>query len=310
MSSLHINGMFGLGDNIMQRAFVAAACEAFDRVFLTTTWPEITQGLATRAGEPVRPVWKSTILRTQRKNAEAWSGGWYKPPGGAHTAAISYGHDMIAKHGSIIRAMEAQAPWSIGKRLSWTMPRPARPRDVAKRYAVVRPVTLRTEWNSRARGPDPRYIQHAIHELKDRGFQVITVADMAPGLEEFVGPEPTGQDMAQHRGEGGIDRLLELVAHADVCVGGVGWIVPMAIAFGRPLFMVGGGMGGHNGPDVITDSRMDLTNFAHALPNNYCRCTNQGHDCPKAIADFEWKLGNWLDCVEGRALRAEMGWRN
>jgi hypothetical protein len=195
--------------------------------------------------------------------------------------------------------MEARAPWSTGVQLSWDMPPPARPPGLPARYAVVRPVTVRKEWNGQARNPSPVYVQEAINILRQRGFYVITVADIEPGQEDFVGPAPTGQHEMRHAGIGGLDRLLELVAHADICVGGVGFLLPMAIAYRRPVFMIGGGLGAHNAREIVTDPRMDLSRLGWATPNQYCRsCGDQRHDCPKHISGFDVKFDRWVRQIE------------
>lgn len=60
---LFIRGMYGLGDNIMQRPFVRAAAEREGQVFLQTPWPELYADLP-----KVKPVRSMTRLRTQQKN--------------------------------------------------------------------------------------------------------------------------------------------------------------------------------------------------------------------------------------------------
>ena len=72
---------------------------------------------------------------------------------------------------------------------------------------------------------------------------------------------------------------------ADIVIGGVGWIVPAALALKVRTFVVLGGHGGHNSPEKITDPRLDLSRIGFARPEKFCQCTNMRHSCEKTIAD-------------------------
>lgn len=68
----------------------------------------------------------------------------------------------------------------------------------------------------------------------------------------------------------------------------------MAIAYGMPLFVVAGGREGHNAPEILTCSEMDLRRVRWAIPDNYCRCNRVNHDCDRRISNFDEKLNEWL----------------
>ncbi|RTO96217.1 hypothetical protein [Enterobacter hormaechei] len=276
---LLINGMYGLGDNIYQRAFV----RHLPGSWLVTPWPEVYQGL------DVHFVRSDTQLRTQRKNEHNTDVGYEQPPEGAHTLRIGYGASALAQ-GSIITAMRRQ--------FGITHPRFDLP-DYGKTpvltdrpIALVRPVTARREWLNQARNPEPDYIAQAARILR-RHFFVVSVADLADGEEWLVG-EPPEADLRLHHGELDITGLLSLTQQAAVAVGGVGWVVPAAISYGTPLYVVQGGCGAHNAPHVITDPAMNLRRVGWARPDNYCMCNKMVHGCSKRISNFEQNFTRWL----------------
>lgn len=57
----------------------------------------------------------------------------------------------------------------------------------------------------------------------------------------------------------------------------------------------GGGNGGYNHPDKITDSMMDLSKITFEYPDNYCMCTDMRHKCNKQISNFNDKFKAYLD---------------
>lgn len=265
----HVLGMHGLGDNIFQRAFVRSLIER-RTVYLSTSWPEIYEDL------PVRFVKRETALRTQAKNVrrqdpERWVGA---PLNGTQLLRIGYGHATLAT-GSIVSTMQK----CFGAEpKDWDLP--AFPRMVRdKPIALVRPVTARKEWMNTARNPLPEYVAAVADDLM-QDYHVISVADLVGGLEWLDGAAPPAHER-YHRGELDVRALLGLVQSAAVVVGGVGWIVPAAIAAGVPLFCILGGHGVHNAPSKITDQRMDLTRVDFAHPDRFCMCSDMRHACDK-----------------------------
>ena len=156
--------------------------------------------------------------------------------------------------------------------------------------AVIRPVTVRREWQNDARSPLPEYIAYVAGELVRRGFAVVVVAHLRSPDEYLVGDLPP-HNAAFVNGEFDVRQLLALVRDADVVVGGVGWLVPAALALRTKAFIVLGGCGEQNAPEVITDPRMDLSRIGFAIPERFCRCCLMEHDCEKTIPDLssQWE---------------------
>ena len=286
--TLLIESMKGLGDNIFQRPFVRAAATR-EPVYITTPWPEMYTDLP-----GVHFVRQPTTLRTQAKNiARQPAARWEPPPRQATAVRFRYTPADLARQ-SIIASLERTLPLQ-GAPFVFDLP-PSTSRHVgAKPYAIVRPVTVRKEWASASRGPKHQYLQSAINLLLARGLEVVTIADVDGVNETFDGPPPRGQTRSFHAGQLGLLDLIHMVRNARVIVAGVGFIVPMTIAAGVPLYIVFGGRGGHNAPHVITDPRMDMSRVGTAIPDRFCMCTDARHACDKRITGFSEKFNAWLE---------------
>lgn len=271
-----VNGMHGLGDNIYQRAFIR---EIAERVYLRTSWPQIYSDLPN-----VRPVKTNIRLRTQAKNvARQIDSVWHQAPA-LPVKRIKYNNASFKK-GSILDAM--RNCFGNVKPKVFDLPVFDGP-EIFKPYAVIRPVSVRMEWCNIARNPEPEYIYRAAEILKSRGFLIVSVADLQDDAELTDMLPPC--DLAYNHGELFFDQLIGLVRNASLVVGGVGWIVPAAIAAGVPLITILGGHGAHNAPEKITGPPMDLSKTRWIYPDNFCRCSNMLHLCDKEIHSFEYKF--------------------
>ncbi|MNO31430.1 hypothetical protein D3C76_214040 [compost metagenome] len=269
-----IHGMRGLGDCIYQRAFL----KALDRdVWLETPWPQLYADL------PVHCVKPATQLRTQVKNIRRQAD-WQSAPTGLRSVKVAYGREGIIP--GMARCFDA-APGAFD------LP-DFGPPPVEGRYVLVRPVTVRSEWRADTRNPLPEYIANAAAELRRRGWKVVSVADLEPSKEWALDPLPPA-DIRFHAGELPVEQLLALLQHADAVLGGIGWIVPASIAARVPAWIVCGGQGGFNHPDLITHPSMDLSRMTFVVPDSFCRCTLKQHTCDKRIADYDARFAAWAD---------------
>ena len=274
--------MHGMGDNIYQRAFVR---EIGERVYLHTSWPQLYRDLPN-----VFPVKPKTRLRTQLKNILVQpSEIWHQAPS-LPAKRIRYGNASF-KQGSILDAM--QKCFGVKPKI-FDLPEFDRP-VISEPYAVVRPVTVRSEWTNIARNPYPEYVCEASEILRAKGYRVVSVADLQDGAE--WAEQLPDFDEAYHSGELSFEQLMGLVQGASVVVGGVGWIVPATIAAGVALITILGGHGGHNAPEKITGASMDLSKAHWIYPDNFCRCSNMLHDCDKTITNFRQKFEDALNAV-------------
>ena len=269
--------MMGLGDNIYCRAFV----KNYPGAYLETPWPELFRDLDVKC---VRPT---TQLRTQAKNI-ARQTGWHARQFG-RTLTISYGQKPIIDGLRATFRCEPQA---------FDLP-DFGPSPVAGRYVVVRPVTVRPEWRADSRNPRPEYVAAAAAAARAAGYAVVSVADLEDGREWAVGELPPA-DLRFHAGELHVEQLMALCQHAAGLIGGIGWIVPAAIALRVPALVICGGQGGWNAPDRITDPIMELDHIEFVVPDNFCMCREKTHDCDKTITNFDERVAGWL-ALERRA---------
>src|SRR5699024_9964063 len=109
-------------------------------------------------------------------------------------------------------------------------------------YVLVRPVTVRAEGRAEARNPLPEYVAEAAAAARARGLSVVSVADLQPGAEWALDPLPEA-DVVLPAGELDTRQLLALAQNARALIGGIGWIIPAALAANVPAWIVCGGQG-------------------------------------------------------------------
>ncbi len=291
LPDLIVRGMQGLGDNIFQRPFIHTLSRHWT-VYLETSWPEFYADL------PINVVRSTTRLRTQAKNVNrarvAWSG-W--PPNCRHSKKISYVNALRGR-GSLVQGMEQTFGIRFEPQLFDLPTLPPSPIQTDKPIAFVRPATMRHEWLNESRNPKPEYIA-AITDALRLTHHIVVVADVQDGAEWFVGTPPKG-DTEYIRGQLPAMQMLALLASSDIIVGGVGFIIPAAIALKKWCFVILGGMGGHNAPHIVADVRLDSSRLGFAIPRDFCQCTNMRHQCNKEIPDLMQQFSSF------RARQASM----
>lgn len=283
-------GMQGLGDNVYQRAFIKSAVKS-SPVVLETPWPEIYEGIPN-----LRLVKPSTQLRTQAKNISRADASLWSNTIVNRMFRISYGNE------GILRGMRR----GFGVDCS-TFDLPDFESPIDGDYVVIRPVTVRKEWQAESRAPLPEYVAQCADVLIKRGIRVISVADLKEGEEWALDPLPKATER-YHKGEFDVKQLLGLVRKSKMVIGGVGWIVPVAIAYQTPAWIIFGGQGGYNAPEALWDeSRMNVRNLGYALPDSFCRCTSNLHTCNKRIRNHEQLFTRWLARFAALEPRVEDG---
>jgi len=267
-----IHGMLGLGDGLYQRAFIKQMPKP---LYLSTPWPILYSDIP--GVQFIRP---QTNLRTQAKNI-ARHADWVMPPGRQPTRQIRYGAE------GIIQGMTACFGIMPGE---FDLP-PLPPSPETVPYVVVRPATVRSEWRADTRNPDTAYIYTAAWLAIQRGYKVISVADLQDDAEWAVDHLPPA-DVQYHKGELPVEQLLALVKGAAAVIGGIGWLVPAALSAKVPAWIICGGQGGFNAPELICPTGSTIT---FAVPDNFCRCKLKQHNCDKRISDYDAKLAQWAD---------------
>lgn len=272
-------GMFGLGDNIYQRAFIKTLTGFHGiEVLLETPWPEIYKDLPNLQFQKPQ-----TRLRTQAKSASKVDKQVWAKPYFGDSIKISY------QNKGIMRGMR-----DCFKVDSSAFDLPDFESPIKGDYAVIRPATVRSEWMAASRNPKPEYLAECAEILLKRGFRVISVADLQDGEEWALDPLPKATE-TYHKGEFSISEILGLIQHAKVVVGGIGWLTPASIAYKVPSWMIFGGFGAYNSPEALFDAdTMDLSKVGYALPDEFCRCRDGKHNCKKDISNHAEKFTEWL----------------
>lgn len=275
-----VSGMQGLGDNVYQRAVLR---EVKERVYLRTSWPQMYQDIPN-----IKPIIPKTRLRTQLKNINRVDPRVWVASPCLPLVKISYTVNTM-KTESILDTMQRM----IGvKAKVFDLPKFKGP-DIPRPYAIVRPTTLRAEWRNHARGAKPEYIVKAAEQLKKAGYYTVSVADLEPGFE--WADDLPNCDLCYNGGELDFESLFGLVQGASVVVGGVGWIVPAAIAAGVPFIGILGGLGAFNAPEKICSGPMNLDKVRWLTPDKFCLCDDMRHGCNKTITDFRFKFNDALE---------------
>lgn len=269
---ININSMRGLGDNIYQRAFVKALQGP---IYIDTPWPELYAGIP-----DIHFVRPDTKLRTQSKNI-ARQPAWQIRPRHGRNLSIRY------DSGGIIRGMRMAFGVNPAE---FDLP-DFGPSPFSSKYVVVRPVTVRAEWRADTRNPEPGYIYQAAYEARQRGYAVVSVADLEDGKEWGCDPLPPS-DIRYHHGELNVSQLMALIQGASAVIGGIGWIVPACLAAKVPAWVVCGGQGCFNAPELICPPGSTVT---FSVPDNFCRCKLKEHNCDKRITNHAADFTSWAD---------------
>lgn len=284
-----VKGMQGMGDTIYQRPFIKALAKKYNKVYVESAWPELLEDI-----ENVYFIKSETKLRTQSKNVSGQEGRkWVDQPIGVKTLTIRYGHKEMRTM-SIPEAMAQH--FGVSPEV-WDLPVTEKSPVKVKKYAVIRPVTARSEWLNVARNCHSEYIVRASKILKEQGYTVVSVADLEEGKEWIVGEEPYA-DIKFHKGELKIKDLVALTAKASVVVSAVGFMVPMTMALGIPYICIHGGQGGHNSSGKISHEILPHNNkISWIEPDNFCMCTDMKHECDKTISNFNSIFNEELEWV-------------
>lgn len=283
-----IQGMWGIGDNLHQRAFLRELMKTKD-VWLETCFFHLYHDMIPQ-GLHIIP--RRTRLRAQAKiiaQEESLHGPLVPLPANAPAPIkIWYYKTEIDRQGSILAEMMHRVGVKV-PRPDFSMPVPDEWRATAralisgwktsgKPILLYRPIVLRKEWDGAARNPDPLVYQALFRSIRDRFF-VVSLADLEPGVEWIVGPDQAA-DVKLHHAELDFRGMAGLFAEVDMafCCAGMGPVLAQAV--GTPVVIVYGGResfkttesaGAHLAPTLGLD------------PNHPCDCHSHRHACDKRM---------------------------
>lgn len=298
---LLLHGMHGLGDNLHQRAVLRELMKTRE-VWLETPWPSIYHDLV---GPRLHLVTRGATLRTQAKNAAREAEAYRaspRCPAGAEELRISYPPDVIRANrgnGGVLAAMSQVCGVPAG---DFRLPVPDAWREPlgpagaieniaseaydawARRPLIIfRPLMERSEWSGcRNRNPDPAtyldVLARARAALPD-AF-VISIADLEPGKEWLVGPQPD-VDLTLHAGELDFQGVAALWSVASLVISSPGFGIVLAQAVETPCIVVFGGYEGNYSFDA--GARVTPT---HTVGRG-CDCFSHTHQCRRSDDGIE-----------------------
>ena len=281
-----VDGMYGIGDNLHQRAAIRELMKTHE-VWLKTCHAAVWHDMVKQG---LHLMLKPTSLRTQAKIIEREKGSFPKssePPAGAHGIKIWYRKDQIDLYGTIAHTLMHECgvsgtpDFSFPVKPDWT----ARARELIanwnpeqKPLMIYRPIVQRREWNGANRNPDPVAYEALYKAVKDK-FYVVSIADLKPNEEWIVGPEQPA-DLKIHDGSLPFEVMAGLFKEAALVFCNAGMAPVLAQAVGTPSIVVYGGResfkttqaaGAHLAPTLGID------------PDRPCDCHTERHNCNKKI---------------------------
>ena len=277
-----------MGDAIYVRPAIRDAA-AQREVYLETPWPELYSDLK------VKFVRGEKGLRLQMRNVVRQSSSlWVTPPPGIESVALGYG-PIELQDADVFSAMARKMPMPMRSEPTWDLPDLGEcPIDSGGApLALIRPVLRRLEWDNVARNPLPQYVADIAGDLKSRGYATLVVCDLQVDREILAAGIMPPNNLALTRGELSTQQLLATIRDASVVVGGVGWIVPAAVALGTPTFVILGGNGGMNAPSILLHPRMRADLVGFASPPRLCMCIDMRHECDKRIPNLSAQWRRW-----------------
>jgi hypothetical protein len=277
-----VETMYGLGDNIYSRPFISDFVEQNRRFGISTAiktpWPQLYEDLNC-CTMPVQ-----TNLRTQRKNVEASN--FNIPKIGSQVIdRTKIGYDMKLP---IVKSLESRMPL-VGQ-FKFELPKFRPIFTPEKPIILTKPLTVREEWSAPARNPLNQYLLDCIDQLR-RDYIIVSIADIDPPHEIGLEPFPFAH-VKFHAGELNVREILGLVRSAAGMVSAVGWAVPASMAYKIPNFVILGGAGGYNQPEILDDPRIKHK-ISWATPDKFCLCRDLKHNCDKKISNLDKLFGDW-----------------
>jgi hypothetical protein len=288
---LHVIGMFGIGDNIHQRAVILRLMEHYD-VWLETCHVWIYHDMIERG---LKLILRTTTLWMHVQNIDTERHihpDVYQPrhkiPPGTRQIRIWYLKPGIDQTGSIIAAMHQAAglncdrpDFTLPMRQEWYTPRVhdiVRARRDGRPVMIYRPIVLRKEWDSHLRNPDPAHYEELYASIR-KEFYTISIASLKPSIEWIVGREQDA-DMKIHDGSLQMWEMAALFASADIVFCNAGMAPVLAQSVRTPVITVYGGRESYRttqraGEHLVPSLGID--------PDHTCDCHSHTHHCNKYI---------------------------
>lgn len=282
---LHLQSMFGIGDNIFHIAVLRELMLKYD-VTLVTPYVSmyhdlVAQGLKTKF-EPrdyttsLEPDHKIDGRRDERV---------------VTFKRLDYSAQETIRCGSILAAQFASVGLQMPERPDYSMTVPQEWRDKframigsknksGKPLMVYRPIIRNKFWDRPSRAPDPLIYSLLYQHIRDKFF-VVSIANLATGKEWIVGPEQD-VDLRFHHGELDFKAMAALFAEADLAFVNPGFAPVLAQSVGTAVVVV---YGGNESSRTTQAPGFHLAPILCIEPDRPCDCHSPDHLCDKTITE-------------------------
>lgn len=279
-----VTGMYGIGDNIHQRAILRELMKTRD-VYLETYYGAIVHDLVAQGLHIVSKV----LPRPRIAESTARTKAARLPTRFDDRRRLTYHPGDVRRCGSIVKAQFASVGLTAPEAPDFSLPVPDAWRAKARRLIaswptngrpilIYRPIVLNGVWNCPARAPNPATYAALFAPLRDRFF-VVSVADLRQ-REQIVGVEQDA-DVKLHRGEVDFETLAALFHEAALVYCCPGFAPVLAQAVGARTIIV---YGGHETSATSNGVGDHLAPTLHVDLDKPCACHNPSHNCDKTIS--------------------------
>lgn len=243
-------GMYGIGDNLHQRAVLRAAM-AQGPVVLETFYHAMYHDLVARGLKLRRLMGYPPRIRERTKFTD------YHNPGNRNYAKITYDTGRIHAYGSILAAQFSSVGRTMPERPDFSLPVPQSWRNwarevvgsVSKPLLLYRPIVLNDVWRAEARAPDPALYAALFRLIRDR-YHVVSVANLGDNGEYIVGEEQDA-DSNFNRGELDFETMTGLFAEASLSFTCPGFAPVLSQAVGTKTVIVYGANERHTTTNIV-----------------------------------------------------------
>lgn len=291
-SPIYVQGMFGIGDNLHQRAIIRELMKE-NEVWIKSCHFSLYHDLVAKG---LKVVFQPTSLRAQARTIVRERSQFHPAtyPKEVNWKRIWYNKPDIDLNGTILASMFAEfnmkpewPDFSLPIHQDWRpkaeeLLRGWRP---DKPVMIYRPIVRRKEWNGETRNPLPEVYKAVYRAIKEQFF-AISIADLQANQEWIVGEEQPA-DVKIHDGSMDFPTLAALFSMVDLVVSPAGFAPILAQATGTPSIVVYGGRESFKSTDI---AGVHLAPTLGIDPDNPCDCHSSTHQCnkttdvPRAVA--------------------------
>ena len=296
MNNVLVKTFSGIGDNIYTLPFVKVLAET-NQVYIQTPLPNIYKDVPN-----IKFVkFDEMTYRTQKKSLLNDSTKYSILPKNIYKTYVpQYGGKELLEN-SVIGIFYNEFSMPYNTKIEWKLPSfkdelgkflNTIPKD--RKIAIIRPATIRKEWQVSTRNSNPNYIAWCCRVLNEAGYYTISIADLKDGEEWLADGIDVPAQLKLYKGELGIFGTLELFKHADIVVAGSGFALPAAVSSDTNLFLILGGRLLYDGISKTLHPSMNLNKISWAIPDMPCKCSLNSHGCTKTISTLDSDFFNFL----------------